>query len=282
MKLLQKIHINLTIFLIILAFSAHATEQIGDKLIINNDTCWIEATPLEDYLENKGSRIFGEILLEGHCSALWRGYVATWELKNDSLFLIRIQLDYCSEHPKDYDISKEFNKERVFVNWINRTIRKPEGKFIQHGYYYDPIHEGEILYSFENGILVKKNVYSFIEIKNGCIFSGETFLSDTIKSLIINKISYSIRNHFNENETSELAIHFDRNGKINRIYVITNNNKNSKDEEIVLATAIEVLQKFPKICQVNHPRYEPQSIRVNINGYCLKNNLYETGNCNQY
>ena len=263
-------------------FCLYGTEQIGDKLIINNDTSWIEATPLEDYLEDKDSRLFGDILLEGECTALWRGYVATWKIENDSLFLVRIQLDYCSNNPIDYNISKEFNSDIVYAYWVNRTIRKPEGRFIQHGYYYDPIHEGEIIYSFENGLLVNRTKYSFINKVEGCVFPGEDFLADTIRTLIINEIEDAERQLIDTTKTTEIAVNFKRNGEINNIEIISNDKNYSKDQILLFTVAKRVLDDFPKLMPVYHPRYEPQFARVHINGYCLKKNLFKTNECNRY
>jgi len=266
----------------LLTYSLYSTEQYGDKLIINNDTSWIEATPLEDYLEDKESRLFGDIFLEGECTGLWRGYVATWKIKNDSLFLVRIQLDYCSDKPIDYNISKEFNTDIAYAYWVNRTIRKPEGRFIQHGYYCDPIHEGEILYSFENGLLVNRNEYSFIKKVQGYVFPGEDFLADTIRTLIISEIEDTERQLIDSTKTTEIAVNFKRNGEINNIKIISNDKNYSKDQILLFTAAKKVLDGFPKLMPVYHPRYEPQFARVHINGYCLKNNLYKTNECDRY
>ncbi|MCU0322326.1 MAG: hypothetical protein MUE72_07915 [Chitinophagaceae bacterium] len=266
----------------LVTFCLSATEQYGDRLVVNKDTSWIEATPLEDSLENKGSRSFGELNLGGNCSALWRGYVATWQLENNSLFLIKLQLDYCSDNPLDYDLSKEFNKNKVFADWVNRTIRKPEGRFIQHGNYSEPIHEGEIIYAFENGVLKRKNEYSFINNKNDCIFPGENYLIDTIRSLILNEISDAAKDMFSESETTEIAVNFKLTGELKFVELIDNDKEFSKDQIFLLSIAKRVLENFPKLMPVYHPRYEPQFAIVNINGYCLRNNKYKNGKCDKY
>ena len=72
------------------------TAQLTDIFIYNQDTLFVYTNPLEEYFNKKGERKIGKLELDYSCTALWRGYVATWKLERDSLFLVKIQTNYFS------------------------------------------------------------------------------------------------------------------------------------------------------------------------------------------
>lgn len=124
------------------------TGQIPDFLIYQGDTLAIYSNPLEAYFEKKGGRAMGEIDFEkgSHCTALWRGYVGTWKIENDSLFLVSIETDYCSNNPIEIDIANEFGSNRIFADWVSFEVINPFGKQIKY------IHQGyESVYEYERG-----------------------------------------------------------------------------------------------------------------------------------
>ena len=80
----------LIIFGIFLSVNLFGTAQISDILIYNNDTVRLYSNPLESYYnkENPRPEDFGI----GGCwsTACWRGYQATWEIKDNKLYLVEI------------------------------------------------------------------------------------------------------------------------------------------------------------------------------------------------
>lgn len=249
----------------------YATGQYGDKLIINLDTVWINSNPLEDYFEKKGSRKIGEEELYSNCTALWRGYVATWKLEANKLFLIRIQTDYCGDNPIDIDISKEFGTAKVFAKWVNQIITRPKGEVLQYVHMgYMSIYEEEIFYSFKNGKLIgtKKNTY--LERNNKLIFPGTSFLMDTIKTIILKSINSTERTSFNIDSSCFINISFNENGKLSQIGIGYDKEPTTSMEKIILKDAIEALKNFPKLMRVNHKNYSPPTIQLYFSGHCLK------------
>ena len=87
MKRLLKILITLCLF----PLTGFATGQAGDVLIFKGDTLTLFSNPLEQYLDAKSVRIFNGKKLEWTSTACYRGYRATWEVSNDSLFLTKVQ-----------------------------------------------------------------------------------------------------------------------------------------------------------------------------------------------
>lgn len=256
-----------------------ATEQFGDLLIVDSDTSWIQSNPLETYLENKGARTMGDIELQGVCTALWRGYVATWRLENDSLFLIRIQSDYCSEIPTEVDIYSEFKSNRVFANWVNSTIAKPDGQIIS-SMGYRSIYEGETYYSFENGIVTDEKKKSYLIRDDGLIFPGGRFLHDTIRTMILRSLPIEERADFHESSSCTIIITFDSVGGVAGIRLSDPRvPENSMQKKLVFKTE-EVLKDFPRLMKVEHQYYRPPSISIWFSGHCLKYPFDREYGCN--
>ncbi|MBK8925630.1 MAG: hypothetical protein IPM74_06915 [Crocinitomicaceae bacterium] len=151
--------------LLLSAKNIFATAQYGDLLIEGNDTSWIYCNPLEEYFEKKGSRSIGNEDFDSryNCTALWRGYVATWLIENDSLFLVRIQSNFCS-NPLDVSLIEEFGTNKVFAHWVNFSILKPEGEMLQYIHAgYMSIFEGMSYIEFLDGIQTGKTTENYLD-----------------------------------------------------------------------------------------------------------------------
>jgi len=254
-----------------------ATAQIGDRLVIKGDTVWINSNPLECYFAEKGKRNIGDFDLnnqEYFCTALWRGYVATWKLENDSLFLIRIQTEYCEDNPKEINIKSEFGSNRVFAQWVTDTIVSPQGELLQYVHMgYESIYEGEKYYTFKQGKLIDTKEINYLEKDDVLLFPGRNFLHETIKDLILNSISKIERSSFDERESCFLKVIFNKNREIS--YIGFGREAKNINEEIILGKAKEVLNGLPKLMKVNHPRYNLLDLEINIyfSGFNIHNDL---------
>ena len=80
-KLLQSM-----LVLLVLPHLCLATTQICDRLIFEGSEYSgdYDEFPLEDYWSEENSK---PDFLSGTSTACWRGYIATWELQNQTLFL---------------------------------------------------------------------------------------------------------------------------------------------------------------------------------------------------
>jgi hypothetical protein len=149
-----------TILICLISGQLFGTAQIPDFLIYQGDTLAIYANPLEGYFDKKGERTIAGLEMEGMCTALWRGYVGTWTIERDSLFLISIETDYCSDDPIKLDISQEFGSNKVFADWVSSELINPFGKQIKYIHQgYESIYEYERGFEFINGKLVRENKY---------------------------------------------------------------------------------------------------------------------------
>jgi hypothetical protein len=248
-----------------------ATAQYGDRLIIEKDTFWINSNPLEGYFDKKGNRTINGEDMQGSCTALWRGYVATWQIQNDSLFLVRIQTDYCDDNPIDLDVKKEFGANKAFANWVNQTIVQTKGELIQYVHMgYMSIYEQEIYRKFENGKIKNTKVKKYVEYNDKQILPAERKLSGTIKKLILKEITLNERKQFSEDSNCSINIIFSKNGEIEKIEMSYNKQVQNQMEEIILKKAKIALTNFPKLMKVTHERYYPPTINLFFSGHCLK------------
>ena len=61
------------------------TAQVPETLIYKNKVLAMTCTPLDEYLKNKNISL--DKYNKSWDSALWRGYIGTWEIENNQLFL---------------------------------------------------------------------------------------------------------------------------------------------------------------------------------------------------
>jgi len=165
-------YIILSILLFIISLSAFSTEQLPDRLIINDDTLYIKSFPLEDLkFEIPPFTYYNDFNPSPH-TGCWRGYIATWKVIDDRLMLTEVEkvdstgekldiLDYFKRNNYNPEIIDGF----VFANWhtSNYVIYQSSSN---HKYsrlylwnYYLPTEE-EPRIVFENGILIKNIIRS--------------------------------------------------------------------------------------------------------------------------
>ena len=147
---MKRIRVVILLSFVLLSKSLFATVQRSDILIVNGDTLRIRRSfPLEQYFEQKGERTFGGVTIRALYSALWRGYVATWKLENDSLFLIHINII----EDNSVGVKDEFGSDRVFAEWVNGNIQGEEVRVHRRRYVFFWWHyyRYEKRFVFENG-----------------------------------------------------------------------------------------------------------------------------------
>jgi hypothetical protein len=272
----------LTITVCLLPFLANATSQISDWIIVGKDTTFTNCTPLEPYLDKKGSRNIGGVFFEeeGSCTGLWRGYVATWKLEHDSLFLIRVQINYCTrEHRKDLDLQKEFGTKRVFANWVTDTIDGGLGRILQYGslaMVFGPIYEGDAKYAIRRGHLQHIQRKKYLRWNAKAVYPNEAQLKDTFMKLILRRFDQNDRNILPDSDYCVLRISFDAGTRrVNKITVRPQTLHGDGEpktilEKMVVQEAQIALKDFPPLMKVTHGLYEMPTISIYFFSTCLK------------
>lgn len=118
----------------LICITTFATQQNSDKLIYKSNLIYIDYYPFEDLVNYEASKNFMKYQESTMCisSDCWRGYVATWVIENDSLFLTNMT-DPCKNNIK---LELIFGKTRVkqgkvFAYWVTKSIKAPFGKFLR-------------------------------------------------------------------------------------------------------------------------------------------------------
>lgn len=145
-----------------------ATEQQPDYLIIDRDTVPIFNNPLEQYFDKSNTREIPDFENPCWSTACWRGYKAYWELKNDSLFLLRITscVEGCKA-AKDANLIKMFGSPLVFASWYFGTLTIPRGSFFSaYSMGYSAIYENEERIEINAGRAIKRYLISNEELIN--------------------------------------------------------------------------------------------------------------------
>jgi hypothetical protein len=157
---------SILIAALILPLVAFGTAQFPDRLLYNGKSEEIFSTPLEQYFEELGTR--PKWLTEMN-TACWRGYLASWEIRDDRLYLQKIVRE---EHdPQKDDFFEQDITKRIFPNrtlpieatWFSGVVRLPQGKELEYIHMgFESIYEKDHFLEFENGILTKIRIVSNI------------------------------------------------------------------------------------------------------------------------
>lgn len=131
------------------------TAQIAERLLYQGETVSMCINPLSDYFAMGGECP----PFQWNCTALWRGYVGQWEIRDDRLYLMA--LHGTLEDGTTASLASVFPDfpDRVFAHWYSGTLRIPQGKRLQYVHMgYASTHERDLLLEIERGVLVATNV----------------------------------------------------------------------------------------------------------------------------
>jgi len=220
-------HFLTIIFGLFIGNSVFATGQIPDYMIYKGDTVAIFSNPLEQYFEQVGKRELIDFFGCGS-TACWRGYIAIWELKNDSLFLRQITSCHkdCGYEIKDADLKKMFGKENVFANWFTGEIIIPQGEQVQYIHMgYASIYERELHISFKNGIKRNERTVSNEKIANKIEINKKKMqiakkIQDTLFYLVKMRVDYdTINTPWYDLCDDRYVLTYNKKGKLKKVWV---------------------------------------------------------------
>ncbi len=140
------------------------TAQFPDELKYGGKNYSIFSNPLEPYLKKYPERRPAK----DTNSALHRGYVASWEIKDGRLFLTDVQIEVYGKEPSDEDtwtsaMSKLFPAHQmVFAEWFTGQIVIPRGELVNYvhleyasefsGYWIVWVKEGRVTKEWIGGL----------------------------------------------------------------------------------------------------------------------------------
>lgn len=132
------------------------TAQIAENLCFEGVMLRMCDTPLDSYFSFGGRR--PEPGFDCYsCTALWRGYVGSWEITNDRLYLV--DLSGTLRDGTDVCLATLFPDypDRVFAHWYSGELRIPEGKLLNYVHMgFGSRYERDLILSIRNGILLSR------------------------------------------------------------------------------------------------------------------------------
>ncbi len=131
------------------------TAQFAERLRYHGHDVAMYTNPLSDYFAMGG---FNPGFARD-CTAMWRGYVGSWEIVDDRLYLIG--LDGTLKDGTEASLASIFAgvPDRVFAHWYSRTIRIPQGRQLEYVHMdYGSTFERELLLDIERGVVVSTRV----------------------------------------------------------------------------------------------------------------------------
>lgn len=238
-----------TTILITWVSACFATGQVGESVIYRGDTLIMLSEPLEIYLQkNEPRERFYPTLEDGCSTALWRGYVGLWEIKDNRLIL----LDIFACGDRSMSIKNKVFKEdglEIFASWFTGKVFLEKGRLLKYNHIgYDRYYENEIVVTIQNG-----NVHSVKEFTNGVKPDDNRFTRDIniILGEIYKRINWNKLPKISNKKRISLQITLDK-GKIvvNDSLIDTQKIEDSYKEEIK-----GVIRDFPEV-QVFYSRGE--------------------------
>ena len=125
------------------------TAQIGERIIYEGEEHSMCEEPLFSYFHLGGKQPkFGLT-----STALWRGYVGTWEVLDDRLYLVALEGSLEDGSAANLETVFPGFPTRVFAHWYSGTIRIPQGKLLDYVHMgYESVYERDLLLTFDNGV----------------------------------------------------------------------------------------------------------------------------------
>jgi hypothetical protein len=131
------------------------TAQIGERLIYDGREVSMCSEPLGDYFAFGGRNPE----FESNCTALWRGYVGTWEIVGDRLYIVSLNGSLKDGTEATLETVFPGYPDRVFAHWYSGTLRIPEGKQLEYVHMgYASTYERDRFLKIEKGVVVGSHV----------------------------------------------------------------------------------------------------------------------------
>jgi hypothetical protein len=158
------------IFLFALSANAFATGQAPDVLYFEGKVFKLFSNPLESLYKNDKDRPVFAVAPGTISSGNWRGYVAHWEILDETLYLKGIDSWICKKE-QFYEetgcaranikelFAARYNQGKVFAEWFSGDLRIPDGKQLQYvGMGYGSVYERDIVISVKQGKITGKQI----------------------------------------------------------------------------------------------------------------------------
>ena len=131
------------------------TAQFSELLMLEGKQQALCSYPLASYFALGGE----SVAFRPSSTALSRGYIGTWEILDQRLYLIRLQGWLQDESPVSVETVFPGYPQRVFAHWFSGTLRLPQGQLLHyvHGG-FGSCYEQDLLIDVTRGVVTAKRV----------------------------------------------------------------------------------------------------------------------------
>lgn len=175
------------------------TAQTTEILIYKDKKYGMATEPLEPYIRKNNIKFNTSCVL----SCCWRGYVGTWSIEGNRLYLIGLDTD---DNGKKVGLEYLFPRhEKVFADWFTGILRVPYGKLLEYVHQgYASLYEKELFLEISKGVLVnERKIDNTLDYDNQKETENRTVPTDRMpysanieRKKTKDKISNKIRNFF--------------------------------------------------------------------------------------
>lgn len=167
---------KLLIALVVLSFLpavAYATAQVPDIITYEGKKRPLMTNPLETFFK-EGERPKFRTSPASTVTSNWRGYVASWEVRDDTLYLVGLDSWVCKDlHPENCeraDLKKLFGEKfrdgKVKADWFTGDLRMSDGELLQYVHAgYASVYERDIILTVSAGKITGKQVIDNTKMK---------------------------------------------------------------------------------------------------------------------
>jgi hypothetical protein len=141
---------------------AFSTAQRGDILVLKGKKYSIYTNPLRPFLDRNPGRLPESNIIS---TSNWRGYVATWEVKNDRLVLTDVGMLQSVGKPSEVNPSTEIRsvmatmfpeQNEVLADWFTGNIIIPDGELVRYVHMgYASMYSKYIILQVKNGAITR-------------------------------------------------------------------------------------------------------------------------------
>ena len=129
------------------------TAQVGETLLINGEEHEIFNEPLRFLFALMGR----QPPFIANSTACWRGYVGTWEIRGERLYLIGIEASLMDGEPASLETIFPGSPNRMFAHWYSGTLNVPLGELLEYEHIgYARVHEETLEIKVERGVVVSQ------------------------------------------------------------------------------------------------------------------------------
>ena len=132
------------------------TAQFSERLLFEGQELTLCAVPLGPFLEFSGSTL----KFEATSTALWRGYVGTWAIENDRLYLVKLSGNSVIDgEEREVGLEALFPDypDGVFAHWFTGELRCLSGALLNyvHGGFAST-YEQDLFFRVQRGVVLKE------------------------------------------------------------------------------------------------------------------------------